>query len=128
MFSRTTARLLYREGEGRKLLLHAICDRAQVRVAGRLREIKRIVPLVCDQVWSLILTRYPHSPLKVLVEQNRPTSVLQRSSLFSCFTGKTLLIYSPTRKFRGSIFSTNLGVSHPVHAQAMHCAEHNITI
>ena len=82
---------MYRSGEGRRLLLHAICDRARVRVAGRVREIKGIVPLVCDQVWSLILLRYPYSPLKVLVEQNRPKAVMHRSSLFSCMTGKTLI-------------------------------------
>ena len=89
MYLHTTT--LCRSGEGRKLLLHAICDRAHVRVAGRLRELKKVVPLVCDQVWSLILLRYPYSPLKVLVEQNRPKAVRHRSSLFPCMAGKTLV-------------------------------------
>lgn len=79
---------LHRYGDGRKLLLHAICNKTEMRMAGRLREIKGIVPLVCDQVWSLILTSYRHSRLKILVEQNRPLVLIQKSSLSSCVKGR----------------------------------------
>ena len=78
---------LCRDGEGKKLLLHAICNRTNMKVAGRLRAIKKIVPLVCDQVWSMILTGYPHSRLKVLVEQNRPEAVCHTKSTSSCTMG-----------------------------------------
>ena len=79
---------LCRYGDGNKLLLHALCNKFQVRVAGQSRTIKDVVPLVCDQVWALILASYPHSQLKVLVEQNRPTAALRKKSSALCIMGK----------------------------------------
>ena len=81
--------VLCRYGDGKKLLLHALCNKFEVRVAGQSRMIKDVVPLVCDQVWALILSSYPHSQLKVLVEQNRPTAVLRKKSSTLCIMGKT---------------------------------------
>lgn len=80
--------LLCRGGDGNKLLLHALCNKFQVRVAGQSRTIKDVVPLVCDQVWALILASYPYSQLKVLVEQNRPTAALRKKSSALCIAGK----------------------------------------
>ena len=81
---------LCRVSDGNKLLLQALCNKFQVRVAGQSRTIKEVVPLVCDQVWALILASYPYSQLKVLVEQNRPTAVLRKKSSALCIMGKEL--------------------------------------
>ena len=65
-------------------------------MAGHSREVKGIVPLVCDQVWSLIFTSYPHPRLKILVEQNRPSAFLQKSSSFPfpslCMKGEAITV------------------------------------
>lgn len=82
--------MLCRCGDGKKLLLHALCNKFEVRVGGQSRTIKDVVPLVCDQVWALILANYPHSQLKVLVEQNRPTAALHKKSSALCIMGKAV--------------------------------------
>ena len=87
-----TCIVLCRRGDGRKLLLHALCTKTEVRVAGKSRVVKDVVPLVCDQVWTLILNSYPNSQLKVLVEQNRPTAALKKKSPSSCIMGETNLL------------------------------------
>jgi hypothetical protein len=80
-----------RVGDGNKLLLQALCNKFQVGVAGRSRTIKEVVPLVCDQVWALILAGYPYSQLKILVEQNRPTAVLRKKTSALCIMGKSCI-------------------------------------
>ena len=75
----------YRGGHGRRLLLQAICNTGSSSSSNSVSaKVGWVVPLVCDQLWAQILQQYPHSQLKILVDQNRSLVMTHNRSCSEC--------------------------------------------
>lgn len=64
-------------GHGQKLLLKAVCQSPDSNK-------EQVVPLVCEEIWTAVVHKYPFSYLKILIDQQQSLVITHNRSCREC--------------------------------------------